>query len=83
MYPYCKAVRMGITKLTSKFQTTIPLEVRKFLKLEAGDSISFEIEDDKVVIKRLGKFDSEWHKALSSVLDEWNSKEDDDAYESL
>lgn len=33
-------------KLTSKGQVTIPLEVRKALKLREGDSVRFEVAED-------------------------------------
>lgn len=42
---------MGIeSKLTSKCQTTIPAEVREFLKIGAGDRIGYEFVDGKVVL---------------------------------
>ena len=42
---------MGIeSKLTSKCQTTIPAEVRKFLKVGAGDRIGYEFVEGKVVL---------------------------------
>jgi antitoxin PrlF len=37
-------------KITAKGQTTIPIEVREFLGLEAGDRIGYEIVDGKVTI---------------------------------
>lgn len=42
---------MGIeSKLTTKGQTTIPLEVREFLKVGAGDRLGYEFVDGKVVL---------------------------------
>lgn len=42
---------MGIeSKLTSKCQTTIPIEIREFLKIGPGDRIGYEIVDGKVVL---------------------------------
>ena len=42
---------MGIeSKLTRKGQTTIPLEVREFLKVGAGDRLGYEFVDGKVVL---------------------------------
>ncbi|MGL4489196.1 MAG: AbrB/MazE/SpoVT family DNA-binding domain-containing protein [Rhizobiaceae bacterium] len=38
------------SKVTSKGQTTIPIEVRDFLNLEAGDRIGYEFADGQVVI---------------------------------
>jgi AbrB family looped-hinge helix DNA binding protein len=75
---------MKASKLTSKYQATIPKEVREFLGLSQGDGIGFEIEDDQVVLKKLSKVDLEWHKAVEMTLaNEWSSQNDDEAYESL
>lgn len=42
---------MGIeSKVTSKGQTTIPIEVREYLKIEAGDRIGYQFVDGKVVL---------------------------------
>ncbi|CZT33071.1 looped-hinge helix DNA binding domain-containing protein, AbrB family [Rhizobium sp. 9140] len=38
-------------KLTSKGQTTIPIEVRKYLDLNPGDQMDFIIEDGEVKIR--------------------------------
>jgi antitoxin PrlF len=40
----------SVSKITSKGQTTIPLEVRDYLQLSAGDRIRYEFVDGKVVI---------------------------------
>jgi antitoxin PrlF len=74
---------MGITTLTSKHQATIPADVRKKLDLHAGDKIGFEITNDKIFIVKIQPFDLAYHQALESTLSEWNSKEDDEAYNDL
>ena len=75
---------MKASKLTSKYQATVPKEVRELLGLNAGDAVQWEIEDDKVVVRKLQAFDLEWHKAIElTQMPEWGSKEDDEAYESL
>ena len=74
---------MKASKLTSKYQATVPKEVREFLGLSSGDGITWEIEDGHVVVKKVPKIDMEWHKAIESTLSEWNSPEDDEAYGSL
>lgn len=38
-------------KITSKGQITLPKEVRKFLKVDAGAVVVFEKEDDKVILR--------------------------------
>jgi AbrB family looped-hinge helix DNA binding protein len=74
---------MKASKLTSKYQATVPKEVREFLGLASGDGLQWEIEDDHVVVKKLSKLDLEWHRAVEMTLQEWNSPEDDEAYGSL
>lgn len=74
---------MKIVKVTSKYQTTIPVEIRRQLKLKIGDSLLFECIDGKVILKKLEPFDKEYLKAVSETLDEWNSKEDEEAYRDL
>lgn len=74
---------MRITSLTSKYQATIPSDVRKKLELHSGDKIGFEISNDRVYIIKVPPFDLEYHKALESTLSEWVSEEDDEAYDDL
>ncbi len=38
-------------KVTSKGQITIPLQVRKLLKVDSGSVIIFETKEDKVLLK--------------------------------
>lgn len=72
---------MSNSKLTSKFQATIPQDIRTLLKLKAGDQIIFEItKDQKVVVKKATPRDIVYLKALESTLSEWNSKYDDEDY---
>lgn len=75
---------MSNSKLTSKFQTTIPQDIRAMLKLKAGDQIIFEITQDKqVVIKKAMPADIAYLRALESTLSEWNSKNDEEDYSDL
>ena len=42
---------MGVeSKITTKGQTTIPIEVREYLKIGAGDRIGYEFVDGKVIL---------------------------------
>jgi antitoxin PrlF len=40
-------------KLTSKYQTTIPKEVREYLGLKAGDEVIFLRRGNQVVVEKL------------------------------
>ena len=70
-------------KLTEKYQSTIPGDVRNFLHLKKGDRVTFKIEDDKVILKKISYYDYEYLDSLSNSLIEWSSIEDEEAYNDL
>ena len=41
---------MYTSTLTKKGQTTIPVDVQKFLNVHAGDKLQYFVEGDKIVI---------------------------------
>ncbi|MEO0801049.1 MAG: AbrB/MazE/SpoVT family DNA-binding domain-containing protein [Cyanobacteria bacterium J06642_2] len=71
------------SKVTSKFQATIPLPIRKALGIAAGDRVLFEIEGDRVVLKKLPDLDWDYLEAVSGTLGEWASAADEEAYGDL
>ncbi len=71
-------------KLTSKYQATIPKEVRKQLHLESGDQIVYELlQDGTVIVRKSSPLDLEYLRALNTTLNEWESDEDEQAYKNL
>jgi len=44
---------MSMSTLTRKGQTTIPKDIRNFLKLEPEDRILYLVEGDRVILKPL------------------------------
>jgi antitoxin PrlF len=71
---------MIVSKITSKAQTTIPLAVRKALRLSEGDSLSYQIEEGRVILTRA--------KAAAeddpfAVFSEWAGEADTKAYAGL
>ena len=70
-------------KLTSKFQTTVPLAVRKVLNLRAGDLVGFEVIGDEIKLRRATPLDVAFAQALSGTLTEWSSAADDLAFADL
>lgn len=74
---------MHISTLTAKCQTTIPVDIREILDLHAGDKIGFEKIRGRIYIVKIPPFDLVYHQALESTLSEWDSEEDDKAYENL
>ena len=47
-------------KLTEKYQSTIPNDVRNFLHLKKGDRVTFKIENNKVILDKLSYSDNEY-----------------------
>ena len=71
------------SKVTQKYQATIPQAVRNKLALEKGDRVIFEIEDEQVVLKKLSPIDWEYLESVSATLSEWSSEADEEAYSDL
>ena len=71
------------SKVTQKYQATIPQAVRKKLGIEKGDRVTFEIEDEKVVLKKVSSVDWEYLESVSATLSEWSSDADEEAYRDL
>jgi len=76
--------RQTVSRLTKKYQATIPKPVRDALGLEQGDLVSFEFDESgRIVLGKATPVDVEHLESLSSTLEEWLSREDDEAYGEL
>ena len=71
------------SKMTSGFRVTIPPAIRAILRLEQGDTITFMVVKNQVVMHRESPLDKDYLDAVSATLNEWNSAEDDKAYGDL
>jgi len=76
-------MQTATSKLTRKYQATVPKIVRKKLKLNAGDVIAFEIEDETIKLRKARPIDMEFSRALVPTLSEWESENDEEAYNDL
>jgi AbrB family looped-hinge helix DNA binding protein len=76
-------MQTAISKLTKKYQATVPKAVRKKLDLNAGDIIAFEIDNDIIKLRKASPIDIEFTNALVPTLNEWNSQNDEEAYNDL
>ncbi len=74
---------MVTSRLSAKGQVTLPKKVRETLGIAPGDLVAYEIGDSEVSIRKVRPFDAPFHAALSATLDEWASKEDDEAFGDL
>jgi len=73
----------NISRLTSKYQATVPAVVRENLGLNAGDALQFEITPNGVVLTKATDQDLEFARSLTGTLSEWSSAADEDAYRDL
>ena len=71
------------SRLTTKYQATVPTSVRKLLQLKAGDLVGFEIEGNEVRLRRATPLDVAFTQALEGTLAEWSSEQDDHAFMDL
>jgi antitoxin PrlF len=75
---------MPTSTLTSKYQATIPRQVRATLQVGAGDRIEFMIDPGGAVrLRKAPAPSSELHALEATLAPEWNSDDDDAAYAGL
>ena len=67
-----------ISTISSKGQTTVPVAIRRCLGLHPGDALAYEVDGDKVNIRKASKIDLECARALERILTEWQDGEDND-----
>jgi bifunctional DNA-binding transcriptional regulator/antitoxin component of YhaV-PrlF toxin-antitoxin module len=62
----------------------IPKKIREVLKIKMGDDAIFKIVDgNKVLLQKVSQIDKRYLKSLDTMLSEWSSKEDDEAFDDL
>ncbi|MDT8427462.1 MAG: AbrB/MazE/SpoVT family DNA-binding domain-containing protein [Pseudomonadales bacterium] len=76
-------MKTATSKLTSKYQATIPAQVRQRLHLQAGDVIVFDIEEKGVHIRKAHPVDMAFAQSVEGTLNEWVSEADEEAYRDL
>ena len=74
---------LASSRMTQKYQTTIPAKIRRLLGLQSGDIIGFDFKEGDVILKKASPLDVAFAKAVESSLSEWASDEDDEAYRGL
>jgi AbrB family looped-hinge helix DNA binding protein len=72
-------MEIEITRLSSKGQVVIPLDMRKDLR--EGDKLIIIRKDDEIILRKPKKFLSETAILSEKAFSEnWNSKEDEEAF---
>jgi antitoxin PrlF len=75
-----------VTRLTTKHQTTIPVEVRRALGLAAGDQVEFSVEGSTVTLRKAEPRLSEdlvFRLVQAHAMRDWDTPEDDEAFRDL
>jgi antitoxin PrlF len=72
-----------LSRLTSKGQATIPVEIRKALRLKEGDSVLFAFDKGKVTLRRAEGLDRAFLKLAETAFEDWNSADDEAAFRDL
>ncbi len=58
-------MKIATSRITAQGQISIPLEIRRRLGLAPGSTIEWDVEDEKVVVKRAAKYTlDDAHRAL-------------------
>ena len=78
-----ETMKIVMSKLTQKYQATIPEPVRKNLRLQSGDRIAFEIDGEVVRVRKSLPMDRDFLSALEPTLSEWRGVHDEEAYDGL
>ncbi len=72
------------SKLTQKYQASIPKKIRDKLHLHKGDTLIFEVDkNDRIVIRKMTKTDVQYLGSVEQTLNEWSSEEDEKAFKHL
>ncbi|HVR99088.1 MAG TPA: AbrB/MazE/SpoVT family DNA-binding domain-containing protein [Thermoanaerobaculia bacterium] len=70
-------MKLAQSRLTGQGQISVPAEVRKRLGLVPGSVLEWDAEDDRIVIRRVGRYTSEEvHRTLFPQKPEAHSLED-------
>jgi antitoxin PrlF len=78
-----KRKAVSISKVTAKYQATIPQAVREVLEIDRGDCVTFEISEEQVVLKKVLPLDWKYLDTVSDTLSKWSSPADEKAYRDL
>lgn len=76
-------MQTATSKLTKKYQATVPEPVRQMLNLKAGDAVAFDVSEDGVRIRKAQPLDLAFARSVQEILVEWSSAADEEAYRDL
>ena len=74
---------MELAKSTARGQTTIPKRIREAANLHGGDVIAFEVEGNRLIVRKVVPGRGAYLKGLDEAMSEWHSPEDEESWRDL
>ncbi len=74
---------MELARIGARGRTTIPKAIREAAGLHEGDTITFTIEGDHLMLHKVVRGRHEYLHGLREVMGEWLSPEDEEAWRDL
>ncbi|MBF0166791.1 MAG: AbrB/MazE/SpoVT family DNA-binding domain-containing protein [Alphaproteobacteria bacterium] len=74
---------MDLARITSKGQMTIPKRIREAARLKSGDLVSLDVQNDRILMRKVKQMDEAYLRSVQSTLGEWGSPEDEEAWRDL
>ena len=74
---------MQLAKIGARGRTTIPKTIREAADLHEGDMIAFEIESDRLVVRKVVPGRDEYLLGVGEAMGKWLSREDEAAWRDL
>ena len=74
---------MEFARIRARGQMTIPKKIRDAANLGAGDVLAFEVEGESLVVHKVTQGQDDYLQAMSRVVGEWSSPEDEEAWRDL
>lgn len=75
---------MKFSKVTTKYQATVPVDVRASLGIKAGDTLAWEVKDGVATMRVMPRDLQGWDPLTwLSLAEEWLSPEDEEAFRDL
>ena len=74
---------MQVAKIGARGLTTIPKQIREAAGLHEGDTIAFEIEGDRLLVRKVVPGRDDYLHGLGAMMGEWLTPEDEEAWRDL
>ena len=71
---------MKVAKLSAGGQTSIPKSIREAAGIYVGDTLAFETDGERVVVRRVARGREDTAQDFSESMSEWMSAADEEAW---